>query len=581
MFEIKDTFYLNGQPLQIRSGSIHYFRVVPEYWRDRLEKLVNMGCNTVETYIPWNFHEPQRGHFVWDGMHDVCRFLSIAQELGLYIILRPSPYICAEWDLGGLPAWLLKEPGMRLRCLYKPYLDAVQAYYNELLPRLLPYLETHGGRVLMVQIENEYGSYGNDKAYLAALRDMLLRGGIDVPLFTSDGPTVPMVTSGTLPGIYAACNFGSRSQEQFRNMGTLLGRDTPKMCAEFWCGWFDYWGNGGHMHSDLAQNKVDLEAMLNEGHFNLYMFHGGTNFGFMSGANYYDKLTPDVTSYDYDSPLAEDGRPTEKYYAFREIIARHADIRTVPLSTDIRYRALGQARLNRSVSLWNTLDKLARPVCASVPLSMEELDQNYGYILYRAALHEDGGIGELKLEGANDRVNAYLNEKPLFTAYDLELPVPKRFEPAAQGDRLDLLVENMGRVNYGSKIENQRKGITGGVQLNGHRHFGFEMYTLPLDAVQLNAIDWEGGCTDDAPTFREYVIDIEEPADTFVDFTGFGKGCLFINGFNLGRFWEIGPQKRLYLPAPLLRKGRNTFIVFETEGKTAGALSLCAEPDLG
>ena len=324
-----------------------------------------------------------------------------------------------------------------------------------------------------------------------------------------------------------------------------------------------------------------MEDMLTEGNVNLYMFHGGTNYGFMNGSNYYDKLTPDVTSYDYDAPLSEDGRPTEKYEAFREIIARHRDFTQVPLSTEIRTKAYGEVKVGRRVSLWNTLDKLARPVHSAYPQSMEQLDQNYGYTLYRMRINEPEGVGEIRLEGTNDRVNGFLDGQRLFTAYDLELLKSIQPEKPACGKQMDLLVENMGRVNYGSRIESQRKGIAGGVQLNGHRHFGYDMYTLPLDEVQLKAIDWDAGYTAGDPAFYELTFEADECCDTFVDFEGFGKGCVFVNGFNLGRFWEIGPQKRLYLPAPLLRKGKNTIIVFETEGKAGDNLVLKDEPDLG
>ena len=311
------------------------------------------------------------------------------------------------------------------------------------------------------------------------------------------------------------------------------------------------------------------------------MFHGGTNFGFMNGSNYYDNLTPDVTSYDYDAPLSEDGQLTDKYEAFREIIARHRDFRSVPLSTDIRRKAYGALTPSGKVSLWHTLDKLTVPVSSAYPQSMEQLGQGYGYILYRMQIHEPQGVTEVKLEGANDRAIAFMDGQRLFTAYDRELLTPVKLNEAAGGKQLDLLLENMGRVNYGSRIESQRKGIAGGVQLNGHRHFGYSMYTLPLDEEQLNGIDWGAGYEAGQPAFYRFELDVDEACDTYVDFEGFGKGCIFINGFNLGRYWEIGPQKRLYLPAPLLKKGRNTLIVFETEGKAAEHLTLRDQPDLG
>lgn len=580
MFEIKDQFLMDGKPVQIISGSIHYFRIVPEYWRDRLEKLRNMGCNTVETYIPWNFHEEEKGVFRWDGMRDVCKFLDIAKDLGLYVIVRPSPYICAEWEFGGLPAWLLNEQGMRLRCNDEKFLAAVRAYYHELLPRLKPYLQTNGGPIIMLQVENEYGSYGDDKDYLRALMDIMREEGMDVPFVTSDGPNAPMLGAGTCEGAFATCNFGSRVKEQFAVMDELLGKAHPKMIMEFWCGWFDAWGGEKHMRSDLEQNKRDLDDLLRlGGHINFYMFNGGTNFGFTNGANYYDHLTPDVTSYDYDGVLTEDGQETEKYRAFREIISRYHEVPNHALTTTIHRKAFGKAKLARRVGLFETLDTLATPVSTVGPKSMEELHQSTGYVLYDMNL---GGpeTASIRLQGASDRVNAFADGERLFTLYDQETAVEQKLDAPRVIDQLSLLVENMGRVNYGPKLESQKKGITGGAWINGHMHFGYRQHALPLDEKQLARIDFTRGFTEGMPAFHEYTFNVDEPADTFVDFEGFGKGCIFLNGFNLGRFWEIGPQRRLYVPAPLLKKGENTLLVFETEGKYRDTIALEGEPKL-
>ena len=272
MFEIKDKFYLDGKPFRIISGSFHYFRTVPEYWRDRLEKLVNMGCNTVETYIPWNFHEPKRGEFLWDGMHDICRFIETASELGLYIIIRPSPYICAEWEFGGLPAWLLKDRNMRLRCSYKPYLDAVKEYYSVLIPKIAPYQITNGGRIILIQIENEYGYYGNDTAYLEFLRDTMRELGITVPFATSDGPwSEAIFGSGMVDGALPTGNFGSGAEWQFGQMEKFIGGGKPLMCMEFWDGWFDAWGEEHHT-SEPEKAAKELDALLRLGNLNFYMF---------------------------------------------------------------------------------------------------------------------------------------------------------------------------------------------------------------------------------------------------------------------------------------------------------------------
>ncbi len=573
-FEIRDTFYLDGEPLQIISGSFHYFRTVPQYWRDRLEKLKNMGCNTVETYIPWNFHEPKRGEYLWDGMRDICRFLDITKELGLYVILRPSPYICAEWEFGGLPAWLLKDPDMQLRCSYGPYLAAVREYYEVLIPKLAPYQISQGGNVILFQIENEYGYYGNDRAYMEFLYDTMRALGITVPFVTSDGPWGKAFENGMVRDALPTGNFGSNVEGQFQVMREKIGENRPLMCMEFWVGWFDAWGEEHHA-SDLEQNKRDLDAICRLGHCNFYMFEGGTNFGFMNGKNWGAK-TADITSYDYDGILTQDGRITPKYRAFREVIGRYHPLPNIPLSSTITQKTYGFFRIGRKVSLLSVLDKISSPIHALNPVTMEKLDQAYGYILYRARTRQEEVVDFIRVDGASDRAQGYLNGRLLFTAFGdtmwEQFDVPE--EMKAFGATVDVLVENMGRVNFGQVLEDQRKGLTKGLRINDHRHFGYDIYTLPLDEEQLGKLDFDAGYQEGGAAFYECCVQVDAPADTFLDLTGFGKGVAFVNGFNIGRFWEIGPQKRLYIPAPLLKSGTNTILIFETEGKAAGEIAL-------
>ncbi len=578
-FEVKDNFYLNGEPFKIISGAIHYFRIVPEYWLDRLEKLKAMGCNTVETYIPWNMHEKEKGQFNFSGMLDIVKFVKTAQELGLYVILRPTPYICAEWEFGGLPYWLLKEDGMRYRCMYEPYLKHVREYYKELFKVIAPLQITYGGPVILMQVENEYGYYGDDTKYLEFIKQLMIENGCEVPLVTSDGPWGDSFDCGKVEGVLQTGNFGSKGKEQFSVMRKKIG-DKPLMCMEFWVGWFDNWGVECHQTGDLEQHVKDLDEILSEGHVNIYMFIGGTNFGFTNGANYYDELTPDVTSYDYDALLTEDGQITPKYKAFKEVIRKYAEIPDVEFSTEIKRTSYGTLSVEKETGLFENLENLAVPVDMTVPISMERIDQGYGYILYESQLRKEGDIETIRLWGANDRANIFVDETPIATLYDRELLEEKKFTPAiSKGEKMEILVENMGRVNFGPMLERQRKGIDGSVQINGHQHYYWKAYKLPMD--DMSGVDFTKPHKAGTPGFYQFSFEVEEMADTFIALDGWGKGCVHVNGFNIGRFWEIGPQKRLYIPAPLLKKGKNEILVFETEGKATGKISLVDEPDLG
>ena len=602
-FEIKDNFYLDGKPFRVISGSIHYFRVVPEYWRDRLEKLKAMGCNTVETYIAWNVHEPKKGVFEFEGRYDLVKFVRTAQELGLYVILRPSPYICAEWEFGGLPAWLLAEDGMRLRACHESFLKHVREYYDRLFPLITPLQITEGGPVILMQVENEYGYYGDDTRYMETMRDLMLERGVTVPLITSDGPFEESLSCGCLDGIHPTGNFGSRTKERFAVLAPYA-KGGPLMCAEFWVGWFDHWGNGGHMYGN-PESPQDLDDMLDMGHVNIYMFEGGTNFGFMNGSNYYDELTPDVTSYDYDALLTEAGDFTGKYHKFQKVISKYAPIPKVEFTTEIKKRAYGKLTAVSQTGLLQNLENLSEPIVDNFPVCMEKCGQSYGYILYHSTLKHEQNIERIRLWGANDRANIFVDGRRVVNLYDRELdgeydvlagavkkaqdvnaaPADEEAKPQnepvtfAKDAPIDILMENMGRVNFGPLMERQRKGIAECVQINGHIHYNWTMYPLPLDNI--DRLDFDRDCTEGLPAFYRFELEVDEACDTFLELDGWGKGCVFLNGFNLGRSWEFGPQKRLYIPAPLLKSGKNEIVVFETEGKATGVIELKDEPDIG
>lgn len=579
IFEIKDKFYINGKPVQIISGAVHYFRIVPEYWRDRLEKLKAMGCNTVETYVPWNLHEPKKGTFCFEGILDVRKFIEIAADLGLWVIFRPSPYICAEWEFGGLPAWLLAEDGMRFRSVYTPFLEHTGNYYKRLFEIVAPLQLPHGGPIIMLQVENEYGYFADDTEYLKKIKELMIDYGACVPFVTSDGPWGDALACGSLEGVLPTGNFGSKMKEQFKVLKKHTGGG-PLMCMEFWVGWFDYWGNGGHKTSDLEENCKDLEEVLRYGNVNIYMFIGGTNFGFMNGSNYYDELTPDVTSYDYDAVLSEAGDITPKYEAFKKIIGKYAELPEVTFTAKIVKKAYGKLTCTEKTGLFEALDDIGSPVFDTFPISMEKLGQNYGYTLYRSTLAKEKKLEKIRLYNANDRAKIYIEGEPVISLYDRELLAEHHISyDFEKGSTISILMENMGRVNFGPYLDKQRKGIDGSVVINGHQHMNWSHYTLPLD--NLDKLDFTKGWKDKEPAFYRFEFNVTEKGDTYVDMEGWGKGCVLINGFNLGRFWEIGPQKRLYLPAPLLKDGINEIIVFETEGKVKEYITLMDEPDLG
>ena len=576
--EIKDQFYINGEPFKIISGAIHYFRVVPEYWKDRLEKLKAMGCNTVETYISWNMHEPEKGKFCFDGILDIKRFVREAQELGLYVILRPSPYICGEWEFGGLPAWLLKDDSMRVRTNLKCFMEHVEQYYKRLMQEIGPLQITHGGPVILMQVENEYGYYGSDSDYLEHLKQLYVDLGVTVPLVTSDGPEPAHLECGSIDGVLATANFGSKTVEKYGIVKKHIG-DKPFFCMEFWVGWFDHWGNGGHMKGNLEESVKDLDEILKCGNVNIYMFHGGTNFGFMNGSNYYDELFPDVTSYDYDAVLTEDGQITEKYRRFQKVISKYVDIPEVEFSTPIKRLEYGKLNVVEKTGLFESLEELSTPIESVFPLCMEKCGQNYGYIMYESNLERQNTVQTVQLLGANDRANIFLDEEPATVLYDKELLAETTLETGQSYDKISILAENMGRVNFSYKMNYQRKGIDQGVLINGKLKSNWKNFPLPLDNIE--RLTYTKVYKNGTPGFYKFIFDVEEIGDTFLDFEGWGKGCAFVNGFNIGRFWEIGPQKRLYIPGPLLKKGKNTIVLFETEGKVRDSITLKATPDLG
>ncbi len=558
-------FLLDGRPFRIMAGEIHYQRVPREYWADRLTKLKAAGLNTVGTYVFWNLLEPEPGRWDFAGANDLAAFIRTAQRIGLWVIVRPGPYACAEWDFGGLPAWLLRTPDIKVRCSDPRYLAACESYILR-LGEVLGDLQIHrGGPVIMVQIENEYGSYGNDRDYLLALKSLWERTGLEVPLYTADGATPSMLEAGSVPGAAIGLDPGT-SEKDFAE-AARLERGVPVFCSELYPGWLTHWGE------PWARVKTEdflpeLRWLLDHGKsFSLYMFHGGTNFGFTAGANFSDTYQPDVTSYDYDAPLDEAGRPTPKYFAIRDLLARYqpkgAALPDLPGPLPaIRVPAVA---FDESVSVFDSLPPAVR---SPQPRPMESYGQTGGFILYRTRLLGHRG-GTLRATDLHDYATVFVDGRFAGTidrtqgeATGLEIP---RAEPA--NETLDILVEAMGRINYGPRLLD-RKGITDRVTLNNMTLMGWDVHPLPLDAEYLERLRFARRPAERPGNFFRGRFELTAIGDTWLDMSGWKKGVVWVNGRNLGRYWEIGPQKRLFCPAPFLKPGTNEIIVFDFHALT-------------
>ncbi|WP_024818237.1 glycoside hydrolase family 35 protein [Arthrobacter sp. 31Y] len=577
-FEIGDQdFLLNDEPFRILSGAIHYFRVHPDLWEDRIRKARLMGLNTIETYVPWNEHSPFPGAFVADAGLDLGRFLDLVEAEGMKAIVRPGPYICAEWDNGGLPAWLFTDPTVGVRSSEPGYLAAVSSYMEAVLALVVPRQISQGGPVIMFQIENEYGAYGDDKAYLQHLVDLSKRLGVDVPLFTCDQPFGTMIEDGSLPDLHKTGTFGSRSLER---LGFLRERQPtgPLMCAEFWNGWFDNWGTHHHT-TDAAASAAELDALLTAGaSVNIYMFHGGTNFGFSNGANDKGIYEPTITSYDYDAPLSEDGQPTAKYFAFRDVIAKHFPVPAeVPAgrvhSPDSVVAVSGSAPL---LSVQTTKQQVPCPVPP-----VEVTGRYRGFYLYEVLLQ---GGGVLSFSEVRDRAQFFLDGVPVGV---LSRELGERAVVIPGGGRLQVLLEDQGRVNYGQRI-GEAKGLIGPALLNGMEILDWEVGAIDvesLDAFRDAALPFPPGDPAHAgvagPSISFATFEADGPGDRFLRLDGWTKGNAFINGFNLGRYWSRGPQRTLYVPGPLIREGANELAILELHGSATREVSFVVGPDLG
>lgn len=580
-------FMLGGKPFRILGGSIHYFRVPRAYWEDRLLKMKACGINTLTTYVPWNLHEPERGVLNFEDELDLEAYLQLAASLGLWVILRPGPYICAEWDFGGLPSWLLRDPNMKVRTTYPGFTDAVNPYFDQLIQKVVPYQYSKGGPIIAVQVENEYGNHAKDIEYMPFIKEALLSRGITELLMTSDNSRG--LNKGGVKGVLKTLNFQRLDPNNVKYLDEIQP-NKPKMVMEFWSGWFDIWGDLHHVFPAEDMVAVVTEILKMDISINLYMFHGGTNFGFMNGA-LNDGLPfpkPMVTSYDYDAPLSEAGDYTTKYRLLRDVFS-HYHTEDLPKTPSLYERHAHQpALIHQHLSLWDSLQFTDKPYKSERPINMENLPvnsnngQSYGYTLYETTIHSGGTLQSHN--NIRDRALVFV-DKQLIGVLDyemMELILPDGKEKRT----LSFLVENFGRVNFGPTLDDQRKGIVGDIELNKKPLQHFLIYSLEMKPAFINRLQATGHWVSirqrpSYPGFFQTKLYIKtQPKDTFVKLPGWGKGVIFVNGRNLGRYHSAGPQQTLYLPAPWLKRGENQLMVFE-EKEADGKIQFSASADYG
>lgn len=579
-FEIKDgNFYRNGEVTRILSGEMHYARIPHEYWRHRLQMMKGMGLNTVATYVFWNLHETEPGKWDFEGDKNLAEYIRIAGEEGMMVILRPGPYVCAEWEFGGYPWWLQNIEGMEIRRDNEQFLKCTKTYIERLYQEVGSLQCTKGGPIIMVQCENEFGSYvaqrkdiplEEHRTYNAKIKKQLADAGFDVPLFTSDGSW--LFEGGSTPGALPTANGESDVENLKKVVNEYHDGKGPYMVAEFYPGWLMHWAEPFPQISASEIAKETENFLKNDVSFNYYMVHGGTNFGFTSGANYDKKrdIQPDMTSYDYDAPISEAGWVTPKYDTLRTVIQKYVKHKIPAAPAPIATIEIPSIKLNRVADLLGYAETLT-PVASDKPMTFEQLNQGYGYVLYSRHFNQPIS-GTLQLEGLRDFAVVYVNGEKVgelnrnTQTYEMEIDIP--FNATLQ-----ILVENMGRINYGARIVENNKGIISPVIIDGKEITGeWNMYQLPMSsAPELNNMGRyaSSNTTSKAeklkgtPVVYEGTFTLNETGDTFIDMENWGKGIIFINGKNIGRYWKVGPQQTLYIPGVWLNKGENKIVIFE------------------
>ena len=573
-------FLLNGRPYQMRGGELHYTRIPREYWAHRLQMARAMGLNTITVSLFWNVHEPRPGKFDFSGNADIAAFCRQAQREGLKVILGSGPYSCAEWDFGGLPWWLLKDPNLRVRTRDPRFMEAAGRYLKAVGEQLAPLQVTRGGPIILVRVEGEYGAYGQDKQYIGQLRELLKATGFDgVSFFTVDMPS--RLKSATLDDLFCAIDFQGPPAEAFRKLREV--RPTgPLMCGEWYPGWFDTWGLPSLREGRSAKNTEGIAWMLEHNvSFSLYMAHGGTSFGFSSGANG-PPFHPLVTSYDYGAPISEAGWEMPKYRAYRDLLLKHLASGEVIPNPPARLPVIQipALELPERAALFENLPEAKKE---RRPRNMEAYDQAHGCVLYRTTLPVGGGE-QLAIRELHDYGVVFVGGHRIGTIDRRLKPKPVVLPTRTNVVGLDILVEAAGHINYGAAMQFDLKGITEKVQLLGgplpRELIGWEVFNLPLDDEYLANLRYSKG-GGDGPAFYRGRFELGQVGDTFLDLRGWGKGMVWVNGHNLGRYWRIGPQQTLYCPGPWLKRGRNEVVVFELNAPVKPVIAGLAEPVLG
>ncbi len=558
----KTEFLLDNKPFQIISGEMHPARIPAEYWRHRIKMAKAMGCNTIAAYIFWNYHESKPGLFDFQTEnHNIAQFIRIVQEEGMWLILRPGPYVCAEWEFGGLPSYLLKIPDIKVRCMDPRYIEAVDRYIEALAIQVKDLQITKGGPIVMVQVENEYGSFGNDRRYMKWIQEMWKNNGIEIPFYTADGATPFMLEAGSLPD--AAIGLDPAASSADFDQATKANPNVPSFCSELYPGWLTHWGENWQRPDTSALYKDVKWLMDNKKSFNFYVIHGGTNFGYWAGANAFSptQYQPDVTSYDYDAPINEMGQPTPKYYALRKLLTKYLPagqkMGVVPDPNPVI--TIPEIKMNASSSVWANL-----PVAISSPQPkpMEMFGQKSGFILYRTNLigHKKG---KLRITELHDYATIFIDGKYIGkldrckAENTIELP-----ESTSANPQLDILVEGMGRINFAEYMID-RKGITERVSLNGMTLMNWQVFSLPFGENNIKQLKYSTETPTQPGNFFKGEFGLSATGDTYFDVSAWEKGIVWINGHNLGRYWNIGPQKQLYCPASWLIKGKNELVIFD------------------